>query len=105
MLRVFEPTGPPNALPTKRLVLWLWYVAVPVATALCGYFPGKRLRKVGDLPAGVIAQWRRWCLSPDYVGSEGREARAAYASVRVVRYCLPRFRCASTAMAFHCSHV
>jgi predicted alpha/beta hydrolase len=71
-----------NAWPTKRFVLWLWYVAVPVALSLFGYFPGKRVRKVGDLPAGVMAQWRRWCLSPDYVGSEGREARAAYASVR-----------------------
>lgn len=72
-----------NAWPTKRVVPWLWYVVAPVATALFGYFPGKRLRKVGDLPAGVITQWRRWCLSPDYVGSEGDVTRAAYASVRV----------------------
>jgi predicted alpha/beta hydrolase len=72
-----------NAWPTKRYVLWLWYVAAPLATSLFGYFPGKRLRKVGDLPAGVIGQWRRWCLSPDYLGSEGDETRAAYASVRV----------------------
>jgi predicted alpha/beta hydrolase len=72
-----------NAWPTRRVVLWLWYVAAPLATSLCGYFPGRRLRKVGDLPAGVMEQWRRWCLSPDYVGSEGDETRAAYASVRV----------------------
>lgn len=72
-----------NAWPTRRFVLWLWYVVAPLATALFGYFPGKRLRKVGDLPAGVMEQWRRWCLSPDYVGSEGDETRAAYASVRV----------------------
>ena len=32
--------------------------------------------KVGDLPRGVVLQWRRWCLNPRYhVGAEG-EARA-----------------------------
>jgi predicted alpha/beta hydrolase len=63
---------------------WLWYVVAPLATALCGYFPGKRLRKVGDLPKGVINQWRRWCLNPEYaVGAEGSEVRARYASVTV----------------------
>jgi predicted alpha/beta hydrolase len=72
-----------NAWPTKRFVLWLWYVAAPLAIRLCGYFPGKRLRKVGDLPAGVMVQWRRWCLSREYAVSEGEEARASYASVRV----------------------
>jgi predicted alpha/beta hydrolase len=71
-----------NAWPTRRFVLWLWYVAAPLSISLFGYFPGRRLRKVGDLPAGVMEQWRRWCLSPDYVGSEGDAARAAYASVR-----------------------
>ena len=72
-----------NAWPTKRVVLWLWYVAAPLAIALYGYFPGKRLRKVGDLPAGVMEQWRRWCLNREYSASEGEEARASYASVRV----------------------
>ena len=33
---------------------------------------------VGDLPRGVAWQWRRWCLHPDYLLSEGEEARAAY---------------------------
>ena len=61
---------------------WLWYVAAPVATRLFGYFPGRRLRKVGDLPKGVIEQWRRWCLHRDYAaGAEGPEMRARYAAV------------------------
>jgi len=61
---------------------WLWYVAVPIATHAFGYFPGKRLRKVGDLPRGVIEQWRRWCLSPEYaVGAEGPEIQAQFAAV------------------------
>lgn len=61
---------------------WLWFVAVPLSVRLFGYFPGKRLRKVGDLPRGVMEQWRRWCLNPEYaVGVEGEAARAAYAAV------------------------
>ena len=61
---------------------WLWFVAVPLSVRLFGYFPGKRLRKVGDLPRGVMEQWRRWCLNPEYaVGAEGEAARAAYAAV------------------------
>ena len=70
--------------PKLRLrVWWLWYVLVPIATRVFGYYPGKRLRKVGDLPPKVIAQWRRWCLNPDYaVGAEGPDVRAAFASVR-----------------------
>lgn len=72
-----------NAWRTKRYVWWLWYVIAPLATRIAGYFPGKRLRKVGNLPRGVIEQWRRWCLSPEYVVSaEGEAVRAAYASVR-----------------------
>jgi predicted alpha/beta hydrolase len=62
---------------------WLWYVVAPLALRLFGYFPGRRLRKVGDLPAGVMAQWRSWCLHPDYLGMEGPQVRAAYAGVPV----------------------
>ena len=69
-----------NAPQLKRIVLYFWYVLVPVATRLFGYFPGRRLKKVGDLPAGVMMQWRKWCLNPQYsVGAEGEAARLAYA--------------------------
>jgi predicted alpha/beta hydrolase len=72
-----------NSWPTKRVVWWLWFVVVPIALRVVGYFPGKRIRKVGDLPKGVMAQWRRWCLAREYVvGAEGEAVRAAYASVR-----------------------
>jgi predicted alpha/beta hydrolase len=72
-----------NSWQTRRFVLWLWYVAAPLALRIAGYFPGKRLRKVGDLPRGVMAQWRRWCLNPEYVvGVEGESVRRSYASVR-----------------------
>lgn len=60
----------------------LFFGVVPLLVPLAGYFPGRRLRMVGDLPAGVIRQWRRWCLHPQYaVGAEGPWAQARYAAV------------------------
>ncbi|HZY17493.1 MAG TPA: alpha/beta fold hydrolase [Ramlibacter sp.] len=72
-----------NAPRLRRTIWYFWWVLVPVATRLCGYFPGRRLRKVGDLPAGVMLQWRRWCLDPKYsVGAEGEAVRRQYAAAR-----------------------
>lgn len=67
----------------RPLAWWLWFVVTPLAVSLWGYFPGKTLRKVGDLPKGVMQQWRRWCLDPEYaVGAEGGDMRSRYAAVR-----------------------
>jgi predicted alpha/beta hydrolase len=72
-----------NAPQLKRMVLYFWYVLVPLATRLFGYFPGRRFRKVGDLPAGVVMQWRKWCLNPRYhVGAEGDAVREKFESAR-----------------------
>ena len=72
-----------NTAALRRTSWWLWFVAAPLSVRLFGYFPGKRLRKVGDLPRGVMEQWRRWCLNPEYaVGVEGESARALYAAVQ-----------------------
>lgn len=59
-----------------------WFVAVPLLTALFGYFPGRRVRMVGDLPRGVARQWRRWCLHRDYLLGEGPAMRARFDAVR-----------------------
>jgi len=66
----------------RSYVWWLWYVAAPAALRLFGYFPGRRLKKIGDLPLGVMRQWRAWCLHRDYaVGVEGPAVERAFASV------------------------
>jgi predicted alpha/beta hydrolase len=66
----------------KRMgVRLLWFVAMPLLTPLFGYFPGKALRMVGNLPRGVTWQWRRWCLHPQYILAEGEPARAAFGRV------------------------
>lgn len=72
-----------NAPKLRRVVPYFWWVLVPLATRLCGYFPGRALKKVGDLPSGVILQWRRWCLHPAYsVGAEGPDVARRYGAVR-----------------------
>lgn len=51
----------------KSASLWMWYIIVPVLSLFCGHFPGRKLGIVGDLPMGVIHQWRQWCLSERYL--------------------------------------
>lgn len=71
-----------NAWRLRLFAWWLWYVIAPLAIHLAGYFPGRRLRKVGDLPAGVMQQWRAWCLDRDYcIGVLGPAMRDQYAQV------------------------
>jgi predicted alpha/beta hydrolase len=71
-----------NSAPLRRRAWWLWYVMAPLTLRVYGYYPGRRLRKVGDLPRTVMAQWRRWCLHPEYaVGAEGDSVRAQFAAV------------------------
>lgn len=72
-----------NAPQLKRMVLYFWHVLVPLGTVLFGYFPGRRIGKVGNLPKGVVLQWRKWCLHPRYhVGAEGAAVRERFAAAR-----------------------
>lgn len=59
-----------------------WFGAIPLLTPLFGYFPGKALKMVGDLPRGVAWQWRRWCLHPDYLLGENAAFRASFDRVK-----------------------
>lgn len=71
-----------NAYPLRLYSWFLWFCAAPVATALCGYFPGRALGMVGNLPKGVIDQWSSWCRHPEYaVGVEGEPMRERYRRV------------------------
>lgn len=73
-----------NAKVLRRDVWWLWYVIVPLALPLFGYFPGRKLRMVGDLPRGVMTQWRRWCMDRDYMmGEGGATLRSQYAALKL----------------------
>ncbi|WP_019141638.1 alpha/beta hydrolase family protein [Noviherbaspirillum massiliense] len=73
-----------NAPQLKRIVWLMWYVFVPLFTPLFGYFPGKKLNMVGDLPKGVIYQWAQWCRNPHYVVDRaGRPMRDGFEKIRV----------------------
>ena len=42
----------------RRLALFLkWHFAMPILTLLFGYFPGRRIGWLEDLPAGVAREW------------------------------------------------
>lgn len=69
----------------RRQARLFLHLMAPAATALCGYFPGARLGLVGDLPRGVMQQWRRWCLSPEYLlSAEDRHALYRSAAFTVI---------------------
>jgi predicted alpha/beta hydrolase len=72
-----------NAAPLRYYVLSLWLVLMPLGLRFAGYFPGKKLGMVGDLPYGVAAQWRRWCLDADYLGAESERVREQLANVKI----------------------
>jgi predicted alpha/beta hydrolase len=58
----------------------MWHLLAPALCPLFGYFPGARVGVIGDLPTGAMFQWRRWCLTPEYLLSGEPGAREAYAS-------------------------
>lgn len=73
--------------PTRRLPLFLkWHVAMPLATALYGYFPGRRLDWLEDLPAGVAYEWA--FRGPRFERSHPRRERAD-AIARMTRVTAP----------------
>ncbi len=73
-----------NTPQLKRFVWLMWYFIAPISMALCGYFPGKTLKAVGDLPKGVMQQWRKWCLNKDYlIGIEGEHIKKQYAEITI----------------------
>lgn len=65
----------------------LWKLVVPTATRAFGYYPGGKLRIVGDLPGGVMRQWAQWCLDRDYVVG-ARDAYDAFAKVSTPIACV-----------------
>lgn len=54
------------ATPSRRKAPLMLHLAGPLLTALLGWFPGRRLGMVGDLPGPVMQQWSRWCRHPGF---------------------------------------
>ncbi|MGY2048746.1 alpha/beta hydrolase family protein [Methylobacterium sp. JK268] len=60
-----------------------WHVAMPLVTAVAGYFPGRRLGWLEDLPAGVVYEWsfRRADMAASYPAHERAGILARFAAV------------------------
>lgn len=72
-----------NAPGLRWKVPFLWWIAAPLAMRATGYFPGRRLGLGGDLPAGVLRQWSRWCRHPEYLQADHPEAPELFAAVHL----------------------
>ena len=65
----------------RRRAPLLWRGIIPITTSVAGYFPGRRLGILGDLPTGVARQWGRGCLHPDYWGADGPNIASRHALI------------------------
>ncbi len=65
----------------RMRLLVKWHLAMPVLTALFGYFPGRRLGWIEDLPAGVAYEWafKRRCAEKNVGRDLRRDFRARFA--------------------------
>jgi predicted alpha/beta hydrolase len=54
------------AASSRRKAPLMLHLAAPLLTPLFGYFPGRRLRMVGDLPGPAMRQWSAWCRHPGF---------------------------------------
>lgn len=48
-------------------MLFAWRVLFPLFNSVLGYIPTKRFTAIEDLPGGMAMEWRKWCLSPNYL--------------------------------------
>lgn len=73
-----------NVPALRRKAPLFWYFIMPITTSLFGYFPGKKIGMVGDLPKQVMFQWRRWCLHPEYCfGVESESVKTKFQQINV----------------------
>jgi len=62
-----------------RIRLWLfWYFFIPVFTPVFGYYPGKLIGIVDNLPKSVVLEWRRWGVQKEYFMHYRKETEEEY---------------------------
>lgn len=57
---------PDISSPYKWLMPPLWFVYIPVTTAIYGFAHAKKIARGENLPKGVALQWRKWCIDARY---------------------------------------
>lgn len=53
--------------PKQYKLYFLWHLFIPIITHLVGYFPGKTLSFIEDLPKGIVEQWHKRKKTPNMV--------------------------------------
>ncbi|TPP09456.1 alpha/beta hydrolase family protein [Rhizobium glycinendophyticum] len=74
----------PDYRPAMRLrYLWKWHLVMPALTMTLGYFPGRRLGWLEDLPKGVALEWafRGRLIERGYTPQEAADLRSRFSSV------------------------
>jgi predicted alpha/beta hydrolase len=77
------------AAPSRWRAPLMLHVAGPLLVPLFGYFPGRALGMVGDLPAPAFRQWSRWCRNADFAW--GCEPERVQTSVQAARFAIEAF--------------
>ncbi len=70
----------------KYKMFMVWYFLIPVFTRMFGYFPGKKLGSSEDLPKDMALEWRKWCVSPNYLFDHLADAADAYKTIHCPIY-------------------
>lgn len=73
---------PDYARRARAGMVWRWHLVMPVLSVLLGYFPGRRLGWMEDVPRGVALDWARG--RKDFartIGSGGKEVSARMAQL------------------------
>jgi predicted alpha/beta hydrolase len=68
----------------RARLFWKWHVAMPALALAFGYFPGRRLGWLEDLPKGVADEWsfRRARMELSYPSDERSRILARFQAVR-----------------------
>jgi predicted alpha/beta hydrolase len=75
---------PDYSLRQRAGLVLKWHLAMPLLTVLNGYFPGRRLGWLEDLPAGVAHEWsfRRGRMELSYPAARRGDILARFAAVK-----------------------
>lgn len=68
----------------RSRLFWKWHVVMPALTLACGYFPGRRLGWLENLPAGVANEWsfRRKRMEDSYPKADRSAIISRFAAVQ-----------------------
>lgn len=67
-------------------MLFAWKVLFPVFYSGLGYIPTRRFTSMEDLPGGMAMEWRKWCLSPQYLFDHIDESKLYFHRITVPLY-------------------